>query len=110
MPVGPRAGRLRLPPLHWLAGVGPIAWRQLLLAMRTSRHMLIMTVVILAMGIAMVAFSGAGTIGQMVSASGPQATAGGAVDQNFLGFAVLADPTANSVSPVRLNLLTGWTF
>jgi hypothetical protein len=61
MPVGPRAGRLRLRPLPWLAGVGPIAWRQLLLAMRTSRQMLIMTVVILAMGIAMVAFSpGAG--------------------------------------------------
>ena len=35
MPVGARAGRLRLPPFPWLAGVGPIAWRQLLLAMRT---------------------------------------------------------------------------
>ncbi len=46
MPVGARAGRLRLPPLPWLAGAGPIAWRQLLLAMRTSRHMLIITLIL----------------------------------------------------------------
>jgi hypothetical protein len=57
MPVGPRAGRLRVPQLPWLAGTGPIAWRQLLLAMRTSRHMLITTAMILGMGIAMFAFS-----------------------------------------------------
>ena len=40
MPVGAGAGRLRLPRLPWLAGAGPVAWRQLLIAIRTSRHLL----------------------------------------------------------------------
>lgn len=38
--------RFRLPPLPWLGGAGPIAWRQILLAVRTSRAM-ILTFVIL---------------------------------------------------------------
>jgi hypothetical protein len=49
MPVGAGARRLRLPPLPWLAGAGPIAWRQLLLAMRTSRQILITTVALVVM-------------------------------------------------------------
>ena len=41
MPAGARAGRFRLPQPPWLVGAGPIAWRQMLLAIRTSRHMFI---------------------------------------------------------------------
>jgi Putative ABC exporter len=63
MPVGPRAGRLRLPPLPWLAGAGPIAWRQLLLAMRTSRQMLITTMALVVMFGAGFAFSPRGAPG-----------------------------------------------
>src|SRR5262249_8752364 len=48
MPVGPRAGRLRLPQLPWLAGAGPVAWRQLLIVLRTSRHMLVVSVIVAA--------------------------------------------------------------
>ncbi|MGP0065293.1 MAG: putative ABC exporter domain-containing protein [Isosphaeraceae bacterium] len=41
MPAGARAGRFRLPQPPRLAGAGPVAWRQLLLAVRTSRHMFV---------------------------------------------------------------------
>jgi ABC-2 type transport system permease protein len=34
------AARLRVARLPWLAGAGPLAWRQLLLAMRTSRFVI----------------------------------------------------------------------
>ena len=35
--------RLRIPNLPWLGGVGPLAWRQLLIAMRTSRLVIILS-------------------------------------------------------------------
>jgi hypothetical protein len=57
MPVGARAARLRLPPPPWLAGAGPIAWRQALLAMRTSRHMMIVTAMVVGLCAATVVFS-----------------------------------------------------
>ncbi len=45
MPAGAGAARLRLRSLPWLAGIGPLAWRQLLIAMRTSRQVLIITLI-----------------------------------------------------------------
>ncbi len=41
MPASAGAGRFRLPRFPWLAGAGPIAWRQILVAIRTSRHVFI---------------------------------------------------------------------
>lgn len=46
MPAGAAAARLRLPPLPWLFGAGPLAWRQLLIAVRTSRHVLMVTTIL----------------------------------------------------------------
>jgi hypothetical protein len=46
MPAGAAAARLRLRTLPWLAGVGPLAWRQLLIAIRTSRQVLITTLIL----------------------------------------------------------------
>ena len=37
MPATRGAARLRLPGLPWLGGAGPIAWRQVLISLRTSR-------------------------------------------------------------------------
>ena len=45
MPVSSRAGRLGMPQLPWLAGAGPVAWRQLLLVIRTSRHLFIASLI-----------------------------------------------------------------
>jgi hypothetical protein len=36
LPTSKQAARLRVPRLPWMAGVGPLAWRQLLQALRTS--------------------------------------------------------------------------
>jgi hypothetical protein len=41
MPATARGMRIHLPRLPWLGGAGPIAWRQLMLAIRTSRHAII---------------------------------------------------------------------
>ena len=49
MPVTARAGRLRAPMFPWLAGAGPVAWRQVLIVLRTSRHMLVTSVAIVGM-------------------------------------------------------------
>ena len=49
MPVSANAGRLRLPGLPWLAGAGPVAWRQLLIVLRTSRHLLITSTAVIGM-------------------------------------------------------------
>ncbi len=46
LPPGAGAARLRVPGLPWLFGTGPLAWRQLLIAMRTSRHILMATLMI----------------------------------------------------------------
>jgi ABC-2 type transport system permease protein len=46
MPASARAGRFRLPLPPRLAGAGPIAWRQILLAIRTSRHFLIIILIL----------------------------------------------------------------
>ncbi len=40
LPSSKNATRLRVPPFPWIGGAGPIAWRQLLLAIRTSRYLL----------------------------------------------------------------------
>jgi ABC-2 type transport system permease protein len=50
LPTSKTAARLRIPALPWLRGVGPLAWRQLLLAMRTSRLLIIF---FLAIGVAL---------------------------------------------------------
>jgi ABC-2 type transport system permease protein len=51
LPTSKNAARLRIPKLPWLAGAGPVAWRQLLLAMRTSR-----LVIVIAGGTALILF------------------------------------------------------
>ena len=38
LPAPKGATRLRVPRLPWLGGAGPVAWRQLLMAMRTSQY------------------------------------------------------------------------
>jgi Putative ABC exporter len=43
LPTSKNAARLRIPTLPWLGGAGPLAWRQLLLAMRTSRLVIAMS-------------------------------------------------------------------
>jgi ABC-2 type transport system permease protein len=43
LPTSKTAARLRIPRLPWLAGAGPLAWRQLLLAMRTSRLVILIS-------------------------------------------------------------------
>jgi len=51
------ASRLRVPRLPWLGGAGPLAWRQLLLAMRTSRYVIVFSlgtgVVLLVLAVAL---------------------------------------------------------
>jgi hypothetical protein len=42
-PVSEKAARTRLPRFPWLGGAGPLAWRQTLIAMRTSRFALIIS-------------------------------------------------------------------
>jgi hypothetical protein len=49
MPVGAGARRLRLPGLPWMGGTGPVAWRQLLIVLRTSRHLLLTSMVVVGM-------------------------------------------------------------
>ncbi len=49
MPVGKSAARVRVAGLPWLGGFGPIAWRQLLIALRTSRGVLISSVIVIVM-------------------------------------------------------------
>jgi hypothetical protein len=43
LPTSKSAARLRIPRLPWLGGAGPLAWRQLLLAMRTSRLVILIS-------------------------------------------------------------------
>jgi hypothetical protein len=43
LPTSKAAARLRIPMLPWLGGAGPLAWRQLLLAMRTSRLVILIS-------------------------------------------------------------------
>ena len=43
LPTSKTAARLRIPRLPWLGGAGPLAWRQLLLAMRTSRLIILIS-------------------------------------------------------------------
>lgn len=54
---GAGAARLKVPPLPWLGGAGPLAWRQLLLVMRTSRHLLFVTLMMMVVAGAGFAFS-----------------------------------------------------
>jgi Putative ABC exporter len=63
MPVGANAGRLRLATLPWLAGAGPVAWRQLLIVFRTSRHMVIASMALVIMFCAIPLFAPAPTSG-----------------------------------------------
>jgi hypothetical protein len=44
LPVSAKASRIRLGRFPWLGGAGPLAWRQVLIAMRTSRYALIISV------------------------------------------------------------------
>ena len=43
LPTSKAAARLRIPRLPWLGGAGPLAWRQLLIAMRTSRLVILIS-------------------------------------------------------------------
>jgi hypothetical protein len=63
MPAGGRAGRFRLPQPPRLGGAGPIAWRQLVLAIRTSRHFLIVVLFLAAFCLAFGQFVPAGPDG-----------------------------------------------
>jgi hypothetical protein len=57
MPASARASRIRLPNPRHLGGIGPIAWRQLLLAMRTSRHVFVTVIFLAALYLAGIRFS-----------------------------------------------------
>ncbi len=48
------SARFRVPPLPWLGGAGPVAWRQLTGVVRTGRGLLVV--------VAIVAFAGGGTV------------------------------------------------
>ncbi len=52
--ANPGAARLRVPPLPWLGGVGPVAWRQLTGVLRTGRGLLVV--------VAIVCVAGGGTV------------------------------------------------
>ena len=43
LPVSARASQIRLGRFPWLGGAGPLAWRQVLIAVRTSRYALIIS-------------------------------------------------------------------
>jgi hypothetical protein len=43
LPASQKAASIRLPRLPWMEGAGPIAWRQLLVAVRTSKYALIIS-------------------------------------------------------------------
>jgi ABC-2 type transport system permease protein len=43
LPASKSAARIRLPMLPWLGGAGPLAWRQTLLALRTSQYAILMS-------------------------------------------------------------------
>jgi hypothetical protein len=58
MPVRSGGVQIRLPHPPWLGGAGPIAWRQLLLAIRTSRHIVISSMAPVLMVLAIMVFSG----------------------------------------------------
>lgn len=64
-------------------------------------------------GIAMVTVTSAGNIGDPMAvnpSATPATVSTGAIDQNFLGIAVLTAPQANQVTPVQLNILQGYNF
>jgi hypothetical protein len=46
LPASRGATRIALPRLPWTGGIGPLAWRQLLLALRTSRYALVLALTI----------------------------------------------------------------
>jgi hypothetical protein len=43
-----KGSRIRLPRLPWIGGAGPVAWRQILLAMRTSRQLILISMILFA--------------------------------------------------------------
>jgi hypothetical protein len=61
--AGSGAWRFRIPALPWLGGAGPVAWRQLLLAIRTSRQMIVMSLSLCAMLLLGIVFSKPGGMG-----------------------------------------------
>jgi hypothetical protein len=58
--------RLRVPRLPWLGGAGPLAWRQLLVAMRTSRLVILVSLGIGCVLLVMALFMPAGPHGSEV--------------------------------------------
>ena len=60
MPARSGGMRIRLPHPPWLGGAGPIAWRQLLLAIRTSRHVFITSMGLAVMFLAFLVVGGPG--------------------------------------------------
>jgi Putative ABC exporter len=57
IPASAKAARIRLGPFPWLGGAGPLAWRQILIAMRTSKYALIISLLV-AVVIGIMAFVG----------------------------------------------------
>ncbi len=57
MPVSQKAARIQVPAFPWLGGCGPQAWRQVLLALRKSKHPLVV-IALLGGGLLVVAFLG----------------------------------------------------
>jgi hypothetical protein len=63
----PRQANLHVRPLPWLGGAGPIAWRQLVSALRSSRRLLILLLIIAA-SVSMVVLKNRGQGDSMASA------------------------------------------
>lgn len=76
MPVGKAAARVRVSGLPWMGGFGPIAWRQISIALRTSRGVLVSSVLVIVMIGGSLAFS---------SGSGPAGPKGSALPWVALG-------------------------
>ena len=67
--VKPKLG-LRIPPLPWLGGAGPIAWRQLITALRGIHGLLFLFFIVACVSLAAVAQSMAPPLAQKQNASG----------------------------------------
>src|SRR5262249_45143909 len=60
VPASSRGIRIRLAHPPWLGGAGPVAWRQLLLAIRTSRHVFITSMALAVVFLIFLVFAGPG--------------------------------------------------
>src|SRR5262249_17362657 len=70
MPAAQGSARLRVPHLPWLRGVGPIAWRQLILALRTSRHAVLTSLIVCGVFLTLTLFPPRGSVGAEIVPGG----------------------------------------